>query len=344
MSTIKTYKGFDKDLKCRGFQYEIGKEYKESKASACNCGFHACEMPIEVLGYYEPGKQSRYCEVEQSGDLSRHRDDSKVASTKIKIGAEIGIPGIVKAQFEYVKDRATETNEHHSTGDGSANSATGSRSANSATGDGSANSATGYWSANSATGYCSANSATGDWSANSATGDWSANSATGYRSANSATGYRSANSATGSRSANSATGDGSANSATGYGSANSATGYRSANSATGYRSANSATGYGSANSATGYGSANSATGYGSANISTGVECSNAGMGERNISVAWGKDNKCKGSVGSFLVLSEWDDWDGEKYPLLGAKMVKVDGNRYKADTWYALKNGKVVEV
>ena len=269
--SIKTYKGFDKDLKCRGFQYEIGKEYEEKKASACSCGFHACEMPIEVLGYYAPGDQSRYCEVEQDGDLSRHSDDTKVASTKIKIGAEIGIPGIVKAQVEYIKERATKTKEHHSTGD---------------------------WSANSATGYGSANSATGDWSANSATGDWSANSATGSQSANSATGDWSANSATGSQSANSATGSR---------------------------------------------SANSATGYGSANISTGEYCSNAGMGDCNISVGWGKDNKCKGMVGSYLVFSEWGDWDREKYPLIGAKMVKVDGKRIKADTWYTLKDGKIIK-
>ena len=96
--SIKTYKGFDKDLKCRGFQYEVGKEYEEKKASACNYGFHACEMPIEVFSYYAPGDNSRYCEVEQDGDLSKHREDTKVASTKIKVGAEIGIPGIVKAQ------------------------------------------------------------------------------------------------------------------------------------------------------------------------------------------------------------------------------------------------------
>ncbi len=108
---MKTYKGFDKDLKCRGFQYEVGKEYEEEKADACNCGFHACEMPIEVLGYYAPGSGSRYCEVEQSGDISKHSDDSKVASTKIKIGAEIGIPGLVKAQIEYVRSHCT--NEHN---------------------------------------------------------------------------------------------------------------------------------------------------------------------------------------------------------------------------------------
>jgi hypothetical protein len=68
------------------------------------------------------------------------------------------------------------------------------------------------------------------------------------------------------------------------------------------------------------------------------------MGERNISVAWGKNSKCKGSVGSFLVLSEWGSWDGEKHPFISAKMVLVDGKKYKADTLYALKNGKVVEV
>ena len=103
---MKTYKGFDKNLQCRGFQYEIGKEYEEEKAEACNCGFHACERPLDVFAYYAPA-DSRYCEVEQDGELSKRNDDSKVASTKIKIGAEIGIPGLVKAQIEYVKSHCT---------------------------------------------------------------------------------------------------------------------------------------------------------------------------------------------------------------------------------------------
>ena len=108
---MKAYKGFDKDLKCRGFQYEIGKEYEEPEAIVCNRGFHACEEPIDVLKYYEPGKGSRYCEVEQDGQLSRSDEDSKIASTKLKVVGEIGIPGIVKAQIEYVKSRCT--NEHN---------------------------------------------------------------------------------------------------------------------------------------------------------------------------------------------------------------------------------------
>ena len=107
--TIKSYKGFDKDLKCRGFQYEIGKEYEEPEADACRAGFHACERPLDVFNHYCP-VNSRFCEVEQSGEMSRDTDDSKVASTKIKIGAEIGIPGLVKAQIEWVK--AHTTTEH----------------------------------------------------------------------------------------------------------------------------------------------------------------------------------------------------------------------------------------
>ena len=107
--TIKSYKGFDKDLKCRGFQYEIGKEYEEPEADVCRAGFHACERPLDVFNHYYP-VNSRFCEVEQSGELSRDTDDSKVASTKIKIGAEIGIPGLVKAQIEWVE--AHTTTEH----------------------------------------------------------------------------------------------------------------------------------------------------------------------------------------------------------------------------------------
>ena len=104
--TIKSYKGFDKDLKCRGFQYEIGKEYEEPEADVCRAGFHACERPLDVFNHYCP-VNSRFCEVEQSGELSRDTDDSKVASTKIRIGAEIGIPGLVKAQIEWVKAHTT---------------------------------------------------------------------------------------------------------------------------------------------------------------------------------------------------------------------------------------------
>ena len=105
---IKTYKGFNKDMTCRDFQYEEGKEYVTEKAEACECGFHASEYPLDVFRYYPPGT-SVYHEVEQSGELDRTESD-KVASTKIKIGARIDIAGIVKAAISYIKERITNEN------------------------------------------------------------------------------------------------------------------------------------------------------------------------------------------------------------------------------------------
>lgn len=95
-TAIKTYKGFNKDMTCRGFQYEEGKEYETDEAAACKSGFHACGYPLDCFSYYSP-HDSVYYEVEQSGKLSKHDEDSKVASTKIKVGAKLDIAGIVKA-------------------------------------------------------------------------------------------------------------------------------------------------------------------------------------------------------------------------------------------------------
>lgn len=101
---IKSYKGFNKDMTCRGFQYEEGKEYEESNALVCENRFHACEYPLDCLSYYSPSK-SVYHEVEQSGKLSKESGDTKVASTKIKIGAKLSIAGLVEEAIEYTKER-----------------------------------------------------------------------------------------------------------------------------------------------------------------------------------------------------------------------------------------------
>ena len=103
---IKAYKAFDKDLSCRGFKYEVGKQYEETgDIKACEKGFHACPYPLDVFGYYAPAG-SRFCEVEQSGKIDDSESD-KVCSSKIRIGAELDIRGLVKAAVSYVKERCT---------------------------------------------------------------------------------------------------------------------------------------------------------------------------------------------------------------------------------------------
>ena len=127
------YKGMDANMQCRGFQYEVGKEYETDEAVACEAGFHACEYPLDVFKYYPPA-ESRYAVVEQSGKISKSGEDTKVASTKIKIVAEIGLAGLVEAAVEYTTTRAKEEPGGHATGYQGAASATGDQGAASATG------------------------------------------------------------------------------------------------------------------------------------------------------------------------------------------------------------------
>jgi hypothetical protein len=153
---MKCFKGFDKDLKCRDFQYEIGKEYTEEKADICNCGFHACEFPMDVFGYYPPS-DSRYCEVELEENGQKSSDDSKRVGKKISVKAEIGIAGIIKAGVEYIKEQVNwEDDKATNTGDRSAATNTGYQSAATNTGNQSAATNTGDYSAATNTGYQSA--------------------------------------------------------------------------------------------------------------------------------------------------------------------------------------------
>ena len=200
---MKAYKGFDKNMQCRGFQYEEGKVYETDEAKLCESGFHACERPLDVLTYYPPG-DSVYHVVELDELSNERRDDSKVCGKKIKIGAAIDITGLVKATVDYTFEKSDKSKRKHTTGnrgaasateDYGAASATGNRGAASATGYCGAASATGYYGAASATGYCGAASATGNRGAASATGYYGAASATGNRGAASATGYYGAASA-----------------------------------------------------------------------------------------------------------------------------------------------------
>ena len=104
---MKGYKGFDKDLKCRGFQYEVGKTFEEDVVpKVCEKGLHFCEYPLDVLAYYPPVDGNRFCEVEALGDIAKndHCDDTKVATNKLKISAEISLKNLIDASIQFVYD------------------------------------------------------------------------------------------------------------------------------------------------------------------------------------------------------------------------------------------------
>ena len=278
------YKGFNKDLKCRGFQYEVGKDYDLPEDPVlCKSGFHACDNPLDVLRYYPPcgvdGTHNRYCIVEQSGKMGV--GDDKTASSHIHISAEIGLDGLIDAGVKSILDAARKSDRTDSNaGDYSAATNTGDRSVATNTGDHSAATNTGYYSVATNTGDCSVATSAGDYSAATNTG------------------------------------------------------YRSVATNTGYLSVATNTGHYSAATNTGNYSVATNTGYCSVAIVTGKE---------SVAIVTGVNGRAKCALGCWLVLTERGEWDGTACPIIGMKAVKVDGKKILPDTFYALKNGKIVK-
>ncbi|EIN3168739.1 hypothetical protein LOS67_001322 [Salmonella enterica] len=181
---IVTFKGFNKDLTCRDFQFAIGETFHhDGKVEACGSGFHACECPFDVFSYYPPA-ESRYAETISFGVIDREEEgDTKIASASITIKAELTLPQFIQRGIEWIWSKIDKSLEQQiMTGDWSAATNTGNRSAATNTGNRSAATNTGDWSAATNTGNRSAATNTGDWSAATNTGDWSAAEVSGSQS------------------------------------------------------------------------------------------------------------------------------------------------------------------
>ena len=299
---MKAYKGFDKDLKCRGFQYEVGKEYEEANAALCKKGFHACENPLDTFRYYRP-TDSRYCEVDVDDNGERNSTDSKVCGKHIKISAEIGLKGVINAGVRFVFDKCESATDENASG-WRGNAAASGDSGNAAASGEMGNAAASGWSGNAAASGERGNAAASGWSGNAAASGDSGNAAASGWSGNAA--------ASGERGNAAASGD----------SGNAAASGDSGNAAASGKRGNAA-----------------ASGERGTAVVTGFAGRATALGEQCLAVAWGEDSLARGTVGNWIVVSERDD-DGN---IIDVKIAKVDGDTVKADTWYKLVNGEIME-
>ena len=272
---MKAYKGFDKDLKCRGIQYEVGKEYEEANAALCKKGFHACENPLDTFRYYRP-TDSRYCEVDVDDNGERNSTDSKVCGKHIKISAEIGLKGVINAGVRFVFDKCESATEENASGESGNAAASGNLGNAAASGE-------------------RGNAAASGWSGNAAASGWRGNAA--------------------------------------------ASGERGNAAASGERGNAAASGLSGYAAASGWSGNAAASGWSGTAVVTGFAGRATALGEQCLAVAWGEDSLARGTVGNWIVVSERDD-DGN---IIDVKIAKVDGDTVKADTWYKLVNGEIME-
>lgn len=271
---MKAYKGFDKGMTCRDFQYEEGKTYEEDKARCCETGFHACENPIDCLRYYGPNT-SEYHEVECEGEIDRDdkfSNDSKFACTKIKIGKKISIFDIINKFFEI---RKKEANSNDSFSISFISDIFGSHQVSILTENNGIARVLGYNSISCSTRGRGIAYSAGDGSCSVSTETQGISMVNGNFGISSATGEE--------------------------------------------------------------GSSNLKGEFG-ISCTTGI-CGGACVENANcVAVAWGYDGRAKGVIGSYLVLANWGEDN-----IRDAQIVKVDGEKIKADTWYTMVNGEIVE-
>jgi len=317
---IEGYKGFDKNLQCRNFQYKIGKTYKyENEISLCKAGFHFCENPIDVLNYYPPIKDNRYCKVTGQGKYEKSKDNSKVVVEKIKIEKELTLQKLIKKGIEYIsKETEIIKKENSATSDNFSHSVTSGNYSHSVT--------------------------SGNYSHSVTSGNYSHSATSGYNS-HSATSGNNSHSVTSGNFSHSATSGNNSNSITSAYNSNSATSGNNSHSITSGNDSHSITYGNNSHSITTGNSSNSITsGEYSHSFTAGNSTSSEVNGKESIAIGIGKNNKAKGELGCWLVLSEWKKDNYNNWSIASVKSVKVDGKKIKPNIWYQLKNGKFVEI
>ena len=339
---ITSYKGFDKNMQCRGFQYEVGKEYEmDGEIKCCNRGFHACKSPMEVWDYYDM-INSRYAEVEQSGKIEEEENSTKVCSSRIKIKAELKLADIINIGVEWLKDITSPSKVKT---DGELNDNGDRRKQIGSSGD---------YAKICSSGYSAQIGSSGYYAQIGSSGDYAQIGSSGYSAKIGSSGYYAKICSSGDYAQIGSSGYYAKIGSSGYSAQIGSSGYYAKICSSGdYAKIGSSGDYAKICSSGYYAKICSSGDYAkicssgdSAKIgSSGDYAKIDSTGEDSVIMCAGNSSIAKAKVGSWITLAEWK-WSDEKkrdVPVC-VKTEYVDGENIKSDTWYQLKNGKFVEV
>ena len=330
---ITSYKGFDKNMQCRGFQYEVGKEYEmDGGIKCCNRGFHACKSPMEVWDHYDM-LNSRYAEVEQSGKIDEVENSTKVCSSRIKIKAELKLADIINIGVEWLKDITSPSKVK---ADGALNDNGNRRKQIGSSGYSAKIGSSGDYAKIGSSGYSAKIGSSGDYAKIGSSGDYAQIGSSGDYAKIGSSGYSAKIGSSG---------DYAKIGSSGYYAKIGSSGYSAKIGSSGdyakIGSSGDSAKIGSSGDSAKIGSSGDSAKIGSSGDSAKI----GSTGEDSVIMCAGNSSRAKAKVGSWITLAEWK-WSDEKkrnVPVY-VKTEYVDGENIKADTCYQLKNGKFVEV
>ena len=355
---IKSYKGFDKNLRCRDFQYKIGGIYEmDGEIKVCNRGFHACESPFDVFDYYTM-IDSRFCEVEQDGNISKEDRGTKICSSKIKIKAELKLADMINLGIEWLKEitlpeKIKTSIKDNSSGNNAQIGSSGDGAKIGSSGDGAKIGSSGYDAQIGSSGNDAKIGSSGNNAKIGSSGYDAQIGSSGYGAQIGSSGYDARIGSSGNNAKIGSSGYGAQIGSSGYDAKIGSSGYdaqigSSGNNAkigssgdgakigsSGYDAQIGSSGDGAQIGSSGYGAKISSSGYGAKIDSTGEDC---------VIMCAGINSVAKASKGSWVTLSEWSySEEKQRYIPICVKTEFVDGEKIKADTYYSLKGGVFVE-
>ena len=328
---IKSYKGFDKNLRCRGFQYKIGGIYEmDGKIKMCNRGFHACESPFDVFDYYTM-IDSRFCEVEQDGNISKEDRGTKICSSKIKIKAELKLAGMINLGVEWLKEITSPEKIKTSIKDNSS----GNYAKIGSSGDEAQIGSSGYGAQIGSSGDGAQIGSSGYDARIGSSGYGAKIGSSGYGAQIGSSGNDAKIGSSGNNAQIGSSGDGAQIGSSGNNAKIGSSGDGAQIGSSGYDAQIGSSGDGAQIGSSGYGAKISSSGYGAKIDSTGEDC---------VIMCAGINSVAKASKGSWVTLSEWSySEEKQRYIPICVKTEFVDGEKIKADTYYSLKGGVFVE-
>ena len=337
---IIAYKGFDKNLKCRDFQYEVGKEYEmDGDIKCCKRGFHACESPLEVFDHYDM-LNSRFAEVEQSGEIDKEENSTKVCSSKIKVKAEMKLADMINLGVEWIKEVTSPTKvkkedklndnggdyaQIGSSGDYAQIGSSGDYAQIGSSGDYAQIGSSGDYAQIGSSGYSTKIGSSGDSAKIGSSGNYAQIGSSGYYAQIGSSGYSTKIGSSG---------DSAKIGSSGYYAQIGSSGDSAKIGSSGY-----STKIGSSGDSAKIGSSGDYAKIGSSGDSAKIEST----GNHSVVMAAGNDSIAKAKIGSWITLAEWDCINGVWTPIC-VKTEQVDGEHIKADTFYKLVNGEFKEV
>ena len=328
---IKSYKGFDKNLRCRDFQYKIGGIYEmDGEIKVCNRGFHACESPFDVFDYYTM-IDSRFCEVEQDGNISKEDRGTKICSSKIKIKAELKLADMINLGIEWLKEitlpeKIKTSIKDNSSGNYAKIGSSGDDAKIGSSGDGAQIGSSGDDAKIGSSGYDAQIGSSGYDAKIGSSGDGAQIGSSGYDAKIGSSG------------------DGAQIGSSGYDAKIGSSGNNAKIGSSGDGAKIGSSGNNAKIGSSGDGAKIGSFGDGAKIGSSGNNAKIDSTGKDCVIMCAGINPVAKASKGSWITLSEWSYSEGkQRYIPICVKTEFVDGEKIKADTYYSLKGGVFVE-